>query len=135
MKYKMFFTTMTVLFFSVSALATPFTSPKKPSAKLVMNKPQVTKQLFTMSLTQVDGNNVQNRGGVVWLKPGQYDLSFNAMVNQNFTKGQLSRAETRSKDFNNDMNITLEAGKTYYLAFDAKDSDADNWKPVVYKTE
>ncbi len=135
MKYKLLFTTLSTLAFSVSALATPFTSPSKPSAKLVMNQPHVTQQLFAMNLVQVDGKNVQNRGGVVWLKPGQYDLSFNAQVNQNFTQGQLSRAETRSKDFNNDMNITLEAGKTYYMAYDAKDTDSDNWKPVVYKTK
>lgn len=135
MKYKMLLITLSALMFSVSVLASPFTSPNKPSAKLVMNKPQVTKQLFTMSLTQVDGQNIQDRGGVVWLKPGQYDLTFSAMVNHNQTKGQTAKATTKSKKLNNDLLLSVEAGKTYYLAFDAKDSDADNWKPVVYKTE
>ena len=135
MKHKILFSTFVTLAFSVSVMASPFTSPKKPAAKLVMNQPHATKQLFEMYLTQVDGSNVQDRGGVVWLKPGEYDLSFAAMVNQNQTRGQLSRAEVRTRDFNNDMKISLEAGKTYYMAYDAKDTNTDNWKPVVYKTE
>ncbi len=134
MKYKLLFSAVTCMAFTTSVLAGPFASPSQPSAKLIMNHSKVTQQLFEMSLIQVDGKNVQNRGGVVWLKPGEYDLSFTANVNQNFTKGQLTRGESRSRDFNNDMTISLEAGKTYYMAYDAKDKDASNWKPVVYKT-
>ena len=135
MKHKLLFSTLAALAFSVSVTASPFTSPKKPSAKLVLNQPHQTQQLFEMSLTQVDGKNIQDRGGVVWLKPGEYDLKFSASVNHNQTKGQLSRSELRALDFNNDMTISLEAGKTYYMAYDAKDRDASNWKPVVFKTQ
>ncbi len=35
----------------------------------------------------------------------------------------------------NKLSLTVEAGKTYYLAYDARAEKTVDWKPIVHKVE
>ncbi len=120
---------------AMGAVASPFAKPSEDSAKLVLGHSQPTKQLFEMRLQAVNGENVLDRGQAVWLKPGEYELTFSSKIDNRHTKNQVSVALKKDRNLQNTINITVDGGKTYYMAYDASDRDRQNWKPVVYKSE
>lgn len=129
--------TVAVLFtflFATNALSYNFASPSEPSGKLILNHSQAAKQLFPVTLLEVNGENVNPRSDAVWLSPGEYELKFSSHLDTKYTKRLNSPSELRgNKDSINTMTITVEADKSYYVAYDASDSQTEFWKPVVYK--
>ncbi len=122
-------------FISTSLFANPFANPSEPSGKLILNKAHPTQKLFAVTLQAVNGHNVTNRDQAVWLKPGEYELTFSSTVDKRVTKGQLSKNSSKNNNLTNTVTIVVEADKSYYVAFDASDRDRHKWKPVVYKTK
>ncbi|WP_395377456.1 hypothetical protein [Marinicella sp. W31] len=113
-----------------------FVSPSDESARLILQPNKSTQQLFPVTLQSVNGNQVASRGSAVWMKPGEYELSFTAAVDLTTTKGTFtSNGNRRSNKLQNKLMVNLEADKTYYIAFEAKGIDRSQWKPVVWKTE
>jgi hypothetical protein len=112
-----------------------FTSPKKPSAKIILESQKSTESLSSVKLVNVNGKEVIPRSNAVWLKPGEYNLKFMALIENNDVNSGSNRLKYKNKSSNNFLNITLEEGKTYYVAYDSKDLDIKKWRPVVWKIE
>ena len=113
-----------------------FVNPSEDSARLILQPNKSTQQLFPVVLQSVNGEQVASRGSAVWMKPGEYELSFSASVDLTTTKGTfVSNGNRRSNKLQNKLLVNLEADKTYYIAFEAKGADRSQWKPVVWKTE
>lgn len=118
-----------------AVLAFDFAKPSEPSGKVVLSDYSEAKQLYQVKLIEVNGENVPVRAHAVWLKPGQYELTLSAQIGQS-AKTNLSIKDRRGfDDRENKLNLTVEAGKTYYLAYDARPKEFDDWKPIVYKVE
>ncbi|MGJ8663574.1 MAG: hypothetical protein ACSHWU_07985 [Marinicella sp.] len=129
-------TVLLITLLSSNALAYKFASPKDPSAKIVMNHSNAAKQLFPVRLLMVNGENVNVRSDAVWLAPGEYELRFASSVNGDYTQKILGLKERRGlKDWNNTMQITVDADKSYYIAYDASSNQTEDWQPVVYKVK
>ena len=112
-----------------------FTSPNKPSAKIVMVSQKTTQSLDSVKLINVNGKEIIPRSNAVWLKPGQYDLKFSSNMSNNAVNSGSNRMKNIRKNAKNSLNVTIEEGKTYYVAFDSKDLDINKWQPVVWKVE
>ncbi len=124
------------LILSSAAFAFNFASPSDPSAKIVMSHANNAKQLFPVKLQMVNGENVIVRDGAVWLAPGEYELKFSTQINSDYTKQVMGLKERRGlKDLKTTMKITVEADKSYYVAFDASSNQSDDWQTVVYKVK
>lgn len=124
------------LIVSGSAFSYDFPSPSDSTAKLVFNHSSAAKQIFPVKLLEVNGENVSVRNDAAWLNPGQYELNFASSVDSRYVQTVLSPKERRgTKDWNTEMRINLEAGKTYYIGFDASSNNTEDWQPVIYKVK
>jgi hypothetical protein len=127
---------LTLLLLSSATWAFKFASPSEPSAKIIMNHAINAKQLFPMRLLMVNGENIIVRDDAVWLAPGEYELRFSPTINGDYTQQIMGLKERRGlKDLKNTMKITVEADKSYYVAYDASSNETENWQPVVYKVK
>jgi hypothetical protein len=124
------------LLLSSAAFAFDFASPSEPSGKVIMNHSVTAKQLFPMRLLMVNGENINVRNSAVWLAPGEYELRFSPTIDTNYTTKVMSLKERRGIDeLENTLTITIEADKSYYVAYDASSNETEDWKPVVYKVK
>lgn len=133
---KLLFTFLLVTFLANQSMAKNyFTSPNKPSAKIVLESQKSTESLSSVKLVNVNGKEIIPRSNAVWLKPGEYNLKFSALIENNDVNSGSNRLKYKNNNSNNFLNITIEEGKTYYVAFDSKDLDIEKWRPVVWKVE
>lgn len=137
MKFRLIVLTLTIFAFSAIAKETYFVNPKKPSGKLVLNSRNLTKALFPVVLVSIDGNQVSPKENAAWLKPGSYKLTFSSRIDQALAGGNglNMRKGYGLRDLNNELDLTVEADKTYYISFDAKAKEQEKWRPVVWKQE
>ena len=118
-----------------AVLAFDFAKPSEPSGKVVLSDYSEAKQLYQVKLVEVNGENVPVRAHAVWLKPGQYELTLSAQIGTTAKRNLSIRDRSGMSDRENTLNLTVEADKTYYLAYDARPKNHDDWKPIVYKVE
>jgi hypothetical protein len=112
-----------------------FANPKDPSGQLILIPNKTTGSLFPVKLQSINGQSVTQNNNAVWLKPGNYNLTFSAKVDHNYAGGfgkNIIRGNKKNRGKNN-IDITIENNKVYYIAYDARDANQANWKPVVWK--
>lgn len=106
----------------------------EPHGVLVSNVEQSTQKLFPVTIQAINGETIAGRDMGLYLKPGQYSITVgNARVDP-----QLAGAtgySSRNQHTQNEIELNVEAGKTYYLAMKADGSDREQWKVVNWKTE
>jgi len=112
-----------------------FSNPKKPSAKLILDSQKSTESLASVTLLNINGNEVIPRSNAVWLKPGKYTLKFASNIQNNAVNSGSSKIRNKRKNTPNTLDIILDEGKTYYIAYDTHNSDINKWQPIVWKTE
>ncbi|MCF6299690.1 MAG: hypothetical protein L3J52_00990 [Proteobacteria bacterium] len=113
-----------------------FAKPSEASGKLILNFNKTASALFAVTLVKINDNEVSPRANAVWLSPGSYQLRFRTTINQAYAGGSgFNMLKNRRKNLNMELSVTIEDGKTYYVGYDAKDANSDNWKPVVWKTK
>lgn len=127
--------TLLVLSLPFTVLAFDFAKPSEPSGKVVLSDYSDAKQLYQVKLVEVNGENVPVRAHAVWLKPGQYELTLSAQIGKSARTNLSIKDRSGLDDRENKLMLTVEAGKTYYLAYDARPKNFDDWKPIVYKVE
>jgi hypothetical protein len=122
---------------SVAAIAasSPFLgSQGDPHGTLYLNVDQTAKQIYPVSIWQVDGQ-LTNRSdqGMLWVKPGDYTFSVKVdrAVNLANVPGMQRRAGYGQDQ--HDIKVTVEQGKSYYIG--AKFDASGKWTPVIWKTE
>lgn len=119
----------------LAAADSPFLSSKAdPHGTLYLNVDQTAKQTYPVQIWQVDGKLTnRNDQGVLWVKPGDYDLTVKVArsVNLDNIPGLQTRAGNGPEQ--HDLKITVEPGKAYYIG--AKFDAAGKWTPVIWKTE
>ena len=112
-----------------------FANPKEPSGQLILIPNKTTGSLFPVTLLGINGKSVTQSHTAVWLKPGTYNLIFSATVDHNYAGGfgkNVNRSNKKRRG-KNDIDITIEDNKVYYIAYDAHDKNQANWKPIVWK--
>jgi hypothetical protein len=116
--------------------ANPFAKPSEPHAIINMGVTHSSKDVFPVSLFEIDGKQIIKRNNAVWLKPGQHSMRFKATIKMDTrSKAVTTRQKTNNPKSNNTLDINLEEGKTYYVGYDTSDRDPNHWKPVVWKVK
>ena len=129
-------TLILLIFISDSLYASPFAKPSEASGILNMSIARPAANIFPVTLYAIDGKQIVNRNSAVWLTPGEHTISVNAIIDiSNRRSSLLRRYKTNKQVENNQIKITVEDGKIYYVGFDANDSDPNKWRPVIWKVK
>ncbi|MFU8830615.1 MAG: hypothetical protein ACNA7J_00540 [Wenzhouxiangella sp.] len=114
-----------------------FVSPTQPHGHVSGAIDQPARGLYRVEITEINGELVgRGRSEGVWLKPGDYTIQARrAQVRTDFTGAVGRSSSQRHIPENNTVELTVEEGKTYYLALDTSSRHRADWQVVVWKTE
>jgi len=119
----------------IAASDSPFLgSAGDPHGTLYLNVDQTAKQIYPVSIWQVDGKLTNRDGqGVLWVKPGDYTFTvkLSRKVNLADVPGLQRGASYGQQD--HELKVSVEQGKAYYVG--AKFTASGKWEPVIWKTE
>lgn len=120
---------------SLTAVAgQPFANPGDGAGAIVGTPGQPARDIYPVKIVAIDGEQIIPRE-VFWLEPGKYVLTVSAEITN---PGGLSsmRGRLREDDDINEIEVVVEAGKTYYIG--AHFTGRDRRRPyntVVYRVE
>ncbi|MCF6263582.1 MAG: hypothetical protein L3J24_08380 [Xanthomonadales bacterium] len=129
--FSIFIILMSISFLSVAA--------SEQQGRIVTNigKPVSEACLLEVEVDNIDGNNVVRPPYSFAIEPGSHTIKTRyakKLVNRgNCLNSNVSRNINRYRI--EPLELEVEAGKSYYIALDATDRDARNWKLVVWKVE
>ncbi len=114
-----------------------FVSPSQPHGHVSGAINQPARSLYRVEITEINGKLVgSGRSEGVWLKPGDYTIQARrAKVRTDFTSAVGRSSSQRHNPANNTVELTVEEGKTYYLALDTSPRRRADWQVVIWKTE
>jgi hypothetical protein len=114
-----------------------FVSPSEPHGHVSGAINQPARSLYRVEITEINGKLVgSGRSEGVWLTPGDYTIQARkARVRTDFTSAVGRSSSQRHNPENNTIELTVEEGKTYYLALDTSSQRRAEWEVVVWKTE
>lgn len=126
----------------ISLLATPalagdspYARPSEPHGVVSGSIDRTGQQLFAVNITEVDGKRTTRERGV-WLKPGTHTINAKGAVVELGYAGGLTRSVGKnSRREGLEIELEIEAGKTYWIALDASADDRDEWKLVNWRVE
>lgn len=113
----------------------PFTNPGPDAGQIVGSPAVPARDLYPVTVVAIDGDNILPRE-TIWLRPGKYTLTVSAMITNPKGLRNSGRSNRFQEDGLNEIEVVVEAGKTYYLAahYDGKDRRAP-YSTVVYRVE
>jgi hypothetical protein len=112
---------------------------QQEQGRIVTNigKPVSKACLLEVEVDNIDGKNVVRPPYSFAIEAGKHSIKTRyakEVVNRaNCMNGNISRNINRYRI--EALEIDVEAGKSYFIAVDAEDRDARNWKLVVWKVE
>lgn len=113
----------------------PFAWPWQESGAIVASESLLADDIYPARVVAVDGRNIPARS-TFWLVPGSYRLTV-LPTEIRYPRGMQSawrRMGTRNNA--NQLDLEVEAGKTYYLGTRALGRDVRNpYEIVVYRIE
>ncbi len=114
-----------------------FVSPSAPNGHVTGAIDQPASGLYRVEITEINGKLVgSGRSEGVWLKPGDYQIKARgAAVRVDYTAAVGRSSSTRHVAENNEIELTVEEGKTYHLALDTSSPRRSDWEIVVWKVE
>jgi len=115
--------------------ANPFAKPSEPNGVLNLSSPQITKDIFPVSIYEIDGKNIISRNTAIWLKPGKHSIKVSSNIDLSYRSHSLTKRQKNLNKNNKTLEINVEDGKMYYVGYDASDRDPNLWKPVVWKVK
>ena len=119
----------------MAASDSPFLgSQGDPHGTLYLNVDQTAKQIYPVSIWQVDGKLTDRDGqGVLWVKPGEYTFTVKLGRDVNLANVPGLQHGANYGQQEHELKVNVEQGKAYYVG--AKFSGSGKWEPVVWKTE
>jgi len=111
----------------------PFAKPGPEAAMIVGAVGSRANYIYPVDFTAIDGQNIHPRE-VMWLKPGEYELTVRAFVAD--APGLRRGVRSRSAEGNDRINVAVEPGKEYSIGakYDPEEP-ARPYKTVVYQVE
>jgi len=111
----------------------PFAKPGPEAAMIVGAVGSRANFIYPVDFTAIDGQNIHPRE-VMWLKPGEYELTVRAFVTD--APGLRRGVRSRSAEGNDRINVAVESGKEYSIGakYDPK-APAGPYKTVVYQVK
>ena len=107
----------------------------KAMIDLSPNKP--VQKLFSLTLLSINNESVIHRDDMIMLQSGQYHLKFAANIDLNYfsQSSRILKSKINQRKYKDSIDLTVEDGKNYHLAFDARSVKVEDWKPILLSTE
>lgn len=122
--------------FSQAALAqSPMTNPGPGAAQIVGSPAAPARDLYPVTFVQIDDGNILPRD-TIWLEPGKYTLHISAQIRDPKGRQTSTRPSQLEDDDLNEIEVVVEAGKTYHIAalFEGRDRRRP-YSTVVHRIE
>lgn len=112
----------------------PFVQPGPDAGSIVGAPAQPARDIYPVAIIAIDGQQIAPRE-VFWIKPGRYLLTVSPKITN---PGGLTamRGRVREVEGINEIEVVVEAGKTYHLGarWEGRDRRAP-YATVVYRIE
>jgi len=133
MKSKFILFILMALFLSIGN-ADEDSEKVKAMIDLSPNKP--VQKLFSLTLLSINGESVIHRDDMIMLKPGNYQLKFASNIDLNFfsESSRILKSKINQRKYQDSIELKVEAGNIYHLAFDARPRKVEEWKPILLRT-
>lgn len=91
--------------------------------------------IYETRIIKINGEEMPSERGVVYLQPGEYTLEFQILTRNHQPSARTRLTRREPKDYN-ELKLTVEAGKRYYIGgkFNRRTSDFP-WSIVLWKVE
>ena len=101
-------------------------------AKIITHNSRPADCLASIAVNKIDGEEriVSTQGFSI--EPGVHSINGRAAIDTSFCR--VGRGGNRGWHAP-DLEVDFEAGKTYYIGYDHKSANRDDWKLVVWKVE
>jgi len=121
-----------IVLFSVFLLPFIAQAEEAGTAKIITSMSKGAQCISPVHILRIDGReaNVQRMG--FDLEPGTHTMSGRALIDTSFCKtiGKSTGSEDTAP-----LEAEFEAGKTYWVGYDHKGENRNDWKYVIWKVE
>lgn len=103
------------------------------TARIITANANAVECISPIHVKKIDDKNVNVNRQMFELKPGRHSLWGSALINTSMCPA-VGRGTGRN-DNPDPIEADFEAGKTYYVGYDHKSSNRQDWKFVIWKVE
>lgn len=113
----------------------PLTNPGPNAGQIVGSPAAPARDLYTVHFIEIDGRNILPRN-VLWIEPGKYTITVSAQIRNPRRRSTTGHSNLLEDDGLNEIELVVEAGKTYHIAalFDGEDRRRP-YSTVVHRVE
>ena len=117
---------------SDQSLGDGFTRPGSHAGQVIGDSQFPSKDLYRVEFIEINGRNISSARDVMWLEPGTYNIKARMLARN--PPGMSYRSRGRHERGYNEIELVVEAGKTYYLGarYDRSDRRAP-YRLVLYR--
>jgi len=115
-----------------AGLAATDASANSEMAQVVTQGGRPVDCLSPIAVNKIDGKMRIVPAQGFEIEPGLHTLNARAILDTTFCK--VGRGGNRG-GYAPDLEVNFEAGKTYYIGYDHKSKNRDDWKLVVWKVK
>ncbi len=115
-----------------AGLAATDASANSEMAQVVTQGGRPVDCLSPIAVNKIDGKMRIVPAQGFEIEPGVHTLNARAILDTTFCK--VGRGGNRG-GYAPDLEVNFEAGKTYYIGYDHKSKNRDDWKLVVWKVK
>lgn len=115
-----------------AGLAATDASANSEMAQVVTQGGRPVDCLSPIAVNKIDGKMRIVPAQGFEIEPGVHTLNARAILDTTFCK--VGRGGNRG-GYAPDLEVNFEAGKTYYIGYDHKSNNRDDWKLVVWKVK
>lgn len=121
--------------FAIKGYSNEQTPSEMSMIDLSPNKP--VHKLFSLTILSINGESVINKNDMMMLQPGKYHLKFASNAELKFLSegNRTMRSKINQRKYEDSLDLDVEAGNIYHLAFDASSVKVEDWKPVLLRTQ
>jgi len=120
-----------ILLLASSMLIAPTLADEK-MARIVTSVNKPLDCLFSVDVYNINGKRVIKTPLAFNIEPGKHIIKARATADLRLCKPAISNAKTVSIP---PLRIEVEAGKSYFIGFNASDDNRRDWKLEVWKVE
>ena len=107
-------------------------SKKEEEAQIISGFSDRAQCIAGVRVRKIDGREAAVQPMGFFIEPGTYTMTGSAITDGSTC---MTRTEQGKRYRIDPIEVTVEAGKTYYLGYDHNSSNRDDWKLVIWKEE
>lgn len=109
-----------------------YSSPGADSAMIIGRPGREAQNMYPVEIIAVNDRDVVGQRQVIWLEPGKYTVTVRALIRN--PPGTTYRSRGQRNDGYNEIDLVVEAGKTYHILAQYDPTRRDSpYNTVLYR--